>query len=146
MMEYNLTSLKGATEKLFMANKNRIGIVHKSKQTIQKKLDELNEYHNQQRTLDSEIEGQLNIMYKISMQLQTKKQDIITVFDKYNPDLDRLQRALDALKLKSIDESLIQQSEENDYIFANLPKEEESKVTGNLINSNSTASNEDDGK
>ena len=145
MMEYNLTSLKGATEKLFMANKNRIGIVHKSKQTIQKKLDELNEYHNQQRTLDSEIEGQLNIMYKISMQLQTKKQDIITVFDKYNPDLDRLQRALDALKLKSIDESLIQQSEENDYIFANLPKEE-SKVTGNLINSNSTASNEDDGK
>ena len=69
MMEYNITSLKSATEKLYMTTKNRIGILHKSKESIKIKINELNQYHNQQRALDSEIEGQLNIMYKISMLL-----------------------------------------------------------------------------
>jgi len=99
-MEHNLTSLKGATEKQFMSSKSKIGIVRTIETNIRTKMAELEEYHDQQRTLDTEIEGQLNIMYKISMQLQTKQQEIEYAFEKYNPQHTRLHRALDALKEK----------------------------------------------
>ena len=145
-MEYNLTTLKGVTEKLYMTNKNRIGIVLKSNQNVQKKLEELNNYHNQQRALDTEIEGQLNIMYKISMQLQTKKQDIIAAFEKYNPDIERLDKALETLKSKSIDESLIQQSEESEYIYSNLHEEPSKDILTSDLNINFPTFSEEENK
>ena len=84
------------------------------------------------------------------MQLQTKKQEISYTFEKYQPDHQRLHKALESLKAKNIDESLIQQSDENEYIFGAFSgNREENKAKNNIekiINSGSTASNEEDDK
>jgi len=148
-MEYNLSSLKTATDKIYQSVKSGIGIVHKNKENIANKITEIEGYHQQQRNLDNEIEGQLNIMYKISMQLQTKKVEIKHVFEKYDPKHSRLEIALESLKHKNIDESLVQQSPESETTNKSSQVEGENiKITGkgDVINSGSTASNEDENK
>lgn len=148
-MELDLTSLKDATDKILKNVKNGIGIVYKSKQNIANKIDELDTYQKQQRTLDSEIEGQLSIMYKIIMQLQTKQEEINFSFEKYSPTHQRLDDALNALKSRTIDESLIQETTESEDTNKGLTNDGEIvKVSGtaNVINSGSTASNDDENK
>jgi hypothetical protein len=148
-MEYNLSSLKTATEKIYHSVKNGIGLVKKTKQAIATKIDELESYQKQQTTLDSEIEGQLNIMYKINMQLQAKKEEITFTFEKYDANHDRLEAALVLLKSKRIDDSLIHEtiaSENTNKCKNNDGENVKLSGTGEIINSGSTASNEDENK
>lgn len=140
-MENDLTAIKNGTEKIFHTAKNGIGIVHKTKKAIFDKIVELESYHEKQKELDhliyNEADGQLNNMYKINMQLETKKHELAFVFDTFSPNHERLEAALNVLKSKSIDESLIKQTVESDTTNTQkLDKSQRKRTTSESLSSN----------